>query len=251
MTALSRSLREVLAVTAFLPRALLATLRGPPPVDTLLVFLRLVTTSVPVAFVVAFFSGAMLTIQAAASLMPMGGGDMAGLVVGFGGVREVFPLLAAASVAARSGAEFASELGTMKTTQQIDALEVMGVDPMRVLVGPRVVAAVLGTPVCVLVACAAGMLGAQAVGAFQLDIDRGAMWTRLWSGVALADLEVGAVKGLVLGFLLAAISVREGLLATGGAAGVGRATNKAVIRAMVVVCAASLVLTSLVYGRLA
>jgi phospholipid/cholesterol/gamma-HCH transport system permease protein len=251
VTRVLSTLREILAVAAFLPRALAATFRGPPPVDTLLVFLRLVTTSVPVVFTVVFFSGAMLTVQAAASLMQLGGPEMSGLVVGFGGVREVFPLLAAASVAARSGAEFASELGTMKTTQQIDALEVMGVDPMRALVGPRVVAAVLGTPLCVLVACGAGMLGSQAVGAFQLGIDRGSMWMRLWSGVGMLDLYVGAAKGAVLGFLLAAVAVREGLVATGGAAGVGRATNKAVIRSMIVVCVASLLLTSLVYGRLA
>jgi phospholipid/cholesterol/gamma-HCH transport system permease protein len=95
------------------------------------------------------------------------------------------------------------------------------------------------------------MVGAQAVGAFQLGIDRGAMWTRLWSGVSELDLYVGAAKGALLGFLLAATSIREGLLATGGAAGVGRATNKAVIRAMIAVCAASLGLTSLVYGGLA
>jgi phospholipid/cholesterol/gamma-HCH transport system permease protein len=242
--------RDLVSLAAFLPRAFLAALRGPPPIDTLLLFLRLVTTSVPVVFVVTFFSGAMLTLQAAASLTPLGGADMAGLVVGFGGVREVFPLLACAAVAARTGAEFASELGTMKTTQQIDALEVMGVDPLRTLAGPRVLAAIFGTPICVLVACGAGMLGSQAVGAFQLGLDRGANWARLWSGVGVEDLWVGAGKGAILGFLLAAIAVREGFVAAGGAAGVGRATNRAVIRAMVIVCAASLGLTSLVYGRL-
>lgn len=243
-------LRELLAIAAFLPHALGATVRGPPLIETLLLTLRLVSTSAPVVFAVVFFGGAMLTVQAAASLTPMGGGDMAGLVVGFGGIREVFPLLAAAAIAARSGAEFASEVGTMKTTMQIDALEVMGVDPLRALAGPRIIAAVLGAPLCVLVACGAGMLGSQVVGAFQLGIDRGAMWARLWSGVVVEDLYIAAGKGAVLGFLLAAIAVREGLTATGGAAGVGRATNNAVVRAMVAVCAVSLLLTSLIYGRL-
>ena len=244
-------MKEIVAVAAFLPRAFLAAVRGPPLLDTAMVFFRVVTTSVPVVFVVVFFGGAMLTVQAASSLAALGGADMAGIVVGYGGVREVFPLLAAAAIAARSGAEFASELGTMRTTQQIDALEVMGVDPVRALVGPRVLASILGTPLCVLVACAAGMLGAQAVGAFQLGIDRGAMWARLFSGVTTGDLWAGGAKGAVLGFLLAAVACREGLVATGGAAGVGRATNKAVIRAMIVVCAACLLLTSLIYGKLA
>ncbi|HEY4224110.1 MAG TPA: ABC transporter permease [Myxococcota bacterium] len=235
----------------FLVRAVAALFRGPPLVDTLAVFVRLVSTSAPVVFVVVFFGGAMLTMQGALSLAPLGGAAMAGIVVGFGGVREVFPLLAAAAVAARSGAEFASELGTMKTTQQIDALEVMGVDPMRTLVAPRVLGSILGTPLCVLVAIGAGMIGAQAVGALQLGIDRGAMWSRLWSAVSVQDLYVGVAKAALLGFLLGVVATREGLVATGGAAGVGRATNRAVVRAMVVVCAASLLVTALVYGRLA
>lgn len=236
---------------AFWPRAALATLRGPPLVDTVLLSLRLVITSVPVVFAVCFFSGAMLTVQAAASLAPFGGGAMAGIAVGFGGIREVFPLLAAASVAARSGAEIASQLATMRVTRQLDALEVMGIDPVRLLVGPRMVAAMLGTPLCVLVGCGAGMLGAQSIGVWQLGLDRGAMWNNLWSGIVAADLMVGAAKGVVLGFMLGAVSAREGLIAEGGARGVGRATNRAVIRSMVVVSSASLALSVAIYGRLA
>jgi phospholipid/cholesterol/gamma-HCH transport system permease protein len=243
--------KELVLGLAFFARAALAVLRGPPPLPSAVAFFRLVSASVPVVFAVSFFAGAMLTVQAAASLTPFGASSMAGLVVGFGGIREVFPLLAAAAVAARAGAEFASELGTMRTTQQVDALEVMGLDPMRLLVAPRIVGAVLGTPLCVLVSCGAGMLGSQAVGALQLGLDRGAMWTSLWSGVVLADITVGAVKGLVLGFLLAAVSTREGLVARGGALGVGRATNRAVIRSLVVVCGASLALSAIAYGGLA
>lgn len=242
------AVREILAVGAFLPRALIAAAQRPPPADTALLTLRLVSRSAPVVFVVAFFGGAMLTMQAAVSLAAMGGGEMAGLVVGFGGIREVFPLLAASSVAARSGAEFASELGTMKTTQQVDALDAMGLDPLRMLVAPRVLAATLGTPLCVLLACAAGMLGAQTVGTLQLGLDPGTMRMHLWSGVGPHDLGVGTLKGAVLGFLLGAVSSREGLSAAGGAAGVGRATNRAVVRAMVLVCLSSLGLTTLIYG---
>lgn len=248
---LVEALADAAAAAAFWPRAAVATLRGPPPVDTVLLTLRLVVTSVPVVFAVTFFSGAMLTVQAAASLAPFGGGALAGIAVGFGGIREVFPLLAAASVAARSGAEIASQLATMRVTKQLDALEVMGLDPLRLLVGPRIVAAVVGTPLCVLVGCGAGMLGAQAIGAWQLGLDRGAMWTNLWSGIVAADLTVGAVKGLALGFLLGAVSAREGLVAEPGARGVGKATNRAVIRALVVVSGASLALSSAIYGRLA
>jgi phospholipid/cholesterol/gamma-HCH transport system permease protein len=249
-TVLLAPLRDALKVIVFLPVALATLMRGAPLLSALILSVRLLSASLPIVFVVVFFSGAMLTIQAAGSLEALGGAQMAGVVVGFGGMREVFPLLAAASVAARTGAELASEIGAMRATQQIDALEVMGLDPMRLIVAPRLIACIIGTPLCVLVACGAGMLGAHIVGHFQLGIDRGAMWTSLWSGVGTVDIVVGAGKGVVLGFLLGAVSVREGLEATGGAAGVGRAANRAVIRSMVTVCSASLFVTWLIYGVL-
>jgi phospholipid/cholesterol/gamma-HCH transport system permease protein len=183
------------------------------------------------------------------SLGPFGGASMSGLIVGFGGVREVFPLITAGAVAARSGAEFAAELGAMKTTQQVDALEVMGLDPVRLLVVPRVIAAALGTPLCVLCACGAGMLGAQLTGTRQLHVDRGLMWSTLWQGVVLPDLIVAAVKGVVLGTLIGLVATREGLRAEGGPAGVGRAANRAVVIAMCVACAADFVISMAVYSR--
>jgi phospholipid/cholesterol/gamma-HCH transport system permease protein len=244
-------LHELVRVLAFLPRALAAMLAGAPIVDTIVCFVRLISASIPVVFVVVFFCGAMLTIQAASSLEALGGASMAGLVVGFGGIREVFPLLAAACVAARSGAELASEIGTMRATQQLDALDGMGLDPMRLVVAPRLFAATLGTPLCVLVACGAGMLGSLLIGHYQLHIDRGAMWSSLWSTIVMGDVLVATGKGFVLGFLLAAVSTREGLVASGGTAGVGRAANRAVIRSMMIVCAASLLITAQVYGSYA
>lgn len=212
---------------------------------------RLWVRSLPVVAVVAFFSGAMLTVQAVSSLALVGGGALSGTIVGLGGVREVFPLLAVAAVAARTGAEFASELGTMRVTQQIDALDVMGVDPLRLLVAPRVFAAVVGTPACVLVSVALGLIGSQLVGTIQLGVDAGSMWAALWGSVRQADLLIGVGKGIILGWLVGVIATREGLCAQGGPRGVGRATNRAVVRSMVAVCCTSLALTYVLYGRAA
>jgi phospholipid/cholesterol/gamma-HCH transport system permease protein len=125
----------------------------------------------------------------------------------------------------------------------------MGTDPMRLLVGPRVLAATLGTPLCVLLACASGLVGSWVIGVFQLGIDRGSMWHALTSAVLPGDFVVGLVKGLLLGWLVGAITTREGLLASGGPRGVGSATNRAVVRAMIVVCCTSLVITYVVYGK--
>jgi phospholipid/cholesterol/gamma-HCH transport system permease protein len=212
---------------------------------------RLMTRSLPVVVVVNLAAGAMLTVQAAVSLYLVGAGPLAGMVVALGGVREVFPLLTVAAIAARTGAEFASELGTMRVTQQLDALDVMGVDPVRLLVGPRIAAAILGTPLCVIVADAAGVWGSYLVGALQLGIDRGSLWVALMSVISSFDIAQGCAKGLVLGWLVGVIATREGFNATTGARGVGVATNRAVVRSMIVVCIISLGMTYLFYGRTA
>jgi phospholipid/cholesterol/gamma-HCH transport system permease protein len=211
--------------------------------------LHVLTGTLPVVVAVTFFAGAMLLVQAAASLSSVGGGALAGLIVGFGGVRDVFPLLSAAALAARTGAALASELSTMRVTQQLDALSTMGIDPERLLVGPRVLATALAGPLCVIVGDTTGLLGAHLVGAFQLGVDRGAMWQSLFAATSSHDVVIGAAKGVVLGWLVGVVSTREGLRAAGGPAGVGRATNRAIVRSMIAVCLANLALTLVLYGR--
>lgn len=244
-------LYALLFAFAWIGRATAAAVVVPAPGSFLVLLARLLASSLPVVAVVALFSGAMLTVQAVSSLSLVGGGPLSGTIVGLGGVREVFPLLAVAAVAARTGAEFASELGTMRVTQQVDALSVMGLDPMRLLVAPRVLAATVGTPACVLLSNAMGLAGSFAVGSVQLGIDRGSMWGALMAAVQTGDLVVGLAKGVVLGWLVGVITTREGMLASGGPRGVGRATNRAVVRAMVAVCCVSLLATYVVYGRAA
>lgn len=248
MTAIVARAASFLSPFAFVGRATVAAVALPPMGEVLVLLTRLLASSLPVVATVAFFSGAMLTVQAVNSLSLIGGGPLSGFLVGLGGVREVFPLLAVASVAARSGAEFASELGTMKVTQQVDALEVMGVDPLRLLVAPRVLAAALGTPLCVAIAVASGLMGSWIIGVFQLGIDRGSMWSALVGAVEPIDLMIGLGKGVLLGWIVGAVTTREGFAATGGPRGVGIATNRAVVRAMIAVCLTSLLLTYIIYG---
>ncbi|HEY1097557.1 MAG TPA: ABC transporter permease [Myxococcota bacterium] len=240
-----------LSFAGFLGRALGAIVRGPPAKDTLLHTVRLLVRSLPVVVVVTFFSGAMLTVQAAASMAGFGAASMSGLIVGFGGVREVFPLLAGGSMAARTGAELASQLQAMRVTRQVEALEMMGLDVMRLLVAPRLIACIVGGPLCVLAAMVAGLVGAWLVGVFQLVIDRGAMWDSLLQTLGPIDLIAGFCKGVVLGLIVGAVATFEGFTSTeSGPRSVGRAANRAVIRGMIVVCAASLLLSMLIYGRL-
>lgn len=243
-----RVLEALLLPAAFAARASAAACRHPHLRETFLQLLRLLRRSLPVVMIVAGFSGAMLTVQAVRALSLIGGGPLAGTLVGIGGVREVFPLLAAAALAARTGAEFASELGTMRVTQQLDALDAMGIDAIPLLIAPRLVAATLGAPLCVWAADGAGLWGAYAVGVWQLGIDPGDMATSLRSAFEIRDVYLGMARGLVLGWLVGALTTYEGYAASGGTRGVGRATNRAVVRAMVAVCLTSVCLTFAIYG---
>jgi phospholipid/cholesterol/gamma-HCH transport system permease protein len=217
-------------------------------VDVARLSLRVFVRSSPVVAVVSFFSGAMLTVQVASSVASFGAQSMAGMVVGFGGVREVFPLLAAGSLAARSGAEIAGTIGTFKHTDQLSALRVMGLQPAWLVGVPRVLACVLAGPLCVWLSVLSGLLGAHVVGVLQLGIDRGDMWSRLVSTVGAIDVVVGGVRGLLLGLVCGVVAVREGFGAGAGALGVGRAATQAVVRGMVIVCLVSLAFSMLVYG---
>jgi phospholipid/cholesterol/gamma-HCH transport system permease protein len=239
-----------LRFVAFLARTFAAAARGMPVIDVVLLASRLLVRSLPIVVVVNFFCGAMLTVQAAASLQSFGAANMSGVVVGFGGVREVFPLLAGGALAARSGAEIASQLQAMRVTRQVEALAMMGLDPMSLLVAPRLIACIIGAPLCVLAAMVAGLFGAHVVGAYQLGIDAGTMWAALLSGVSRLDVAIGAARGVLLGVLVGGVATFEGFAgADNDAASVGRAAHHAVIRGMVLVCAACLLLSWLIYGR--
>ena len=246
------SVFAVCKLPAFAARVGAAILRGPPLTDTLLLSSRVMVRSLPVVVVIGFFCGAMLTVQAAASLAPFGALSMSGLVVGFGGVREVFPLLAGGALAARTGAEIASQLQAMRVTRQVEALEMMGLDPLRLLIAPRLIACVVAGPICVLAAMVSGLIGGQIIGQFQLGIDRSVMWTTLLSAVGPIDLVVGVVKGVVLGLLVGVDACYEGSVTAteAGARAVGAAANRAVVRGIVLVCMSCLGLSGLIYGRL-
>jgi len=221
----------------------------PYPKDVLVHLTRLLTHSIPVVVILSLASGAMLTVQSAASLSLVGGGPYAGTLVALGGIREVFPILAATAVAARSGAEYASTIGSMRISAQIDAIEMMGLNGIQLLVCPRVLAAAFGTPICVIVADLFGVYGSFAVGVWQLGIDRGDMWWHLSSSIRLQDILIGSGKGFLLGWIIALVSTREGWTVEGGPRGVGIGTNRAVVRSLIAVCFTSLIVTYFVYGK--
>src|SRR5205085_2620717 len=139
------------------------------------------------------------------------------------------PVFTAIMVTARMGSAMAAEIGTMRVTEQIDALEAMAVNPYHYLVVPRLIGSMIMTPLLTIVFNFVGFIGAYLVAVGLLDIPEGPFMARLEYYVAPKDLYCGLVKSLVFGFLLALISCFQGYRTSGGAAGVGRATTRAVV----------------------
>jgi phospholipid/cholesterol/gamma-HCH transport system permease protein len=202
--------------------------------------------SLPIAMVVCWFAAAMLTVQVASSMRILGAVGMTGVAIGFGGVREVFPLLAAGALSARVAAEVASTVATLRLGKQWDAVVAMGLSPYAIIVVPRIMASMIAGPVCVLGGTVAGIAGAHVIGFVQLGIDRGEMWHRLMAAVVPLDIVAGQVRGLLAGLVCGLVATFEGVQAS-TVRDVGRAANRAVVRSMVIVAMLNLLFSMLTY----
>jgi phospholipid/cholesterol/gamma-HCH transport system permease protein len=146
--------------------------------------------------------------------------------------RELGPLMTAIIVAGRSGAAFAAELGTMRVSEEIDALVTLGLDPYRFLVLPRVLALLVVTPLLTFLADLCGILGGLLVALLTLDLTVGSFLRETRSALELWDVGSGLVKSVAFGLVLALIACQRGLAASGGAEGVGRAATSAVVTSL-------------------
>lgn len=160
--------------------------------------------------------------------------------------RELGPALCGVVVAARVGSAFAAELGTMTVTEQVDALRALAISPIRFLVLPRLMACVIMLPILAVIADAAGILGAFAVSA-HFGVSSGEYIASVQQWLSPRDLYGGVAKTVVFGLIIALVGCRQGLRATAGAAGVGRATTSAVVLSIVLIYAANLLLTAAIF----
>jgi phospholipid/cholesterol/gamma-HCH transport system permease protein len=190
------------------------------------------------------FSGAVLALYTVGSLTNLGIGNLLGGIVALSIVRETGPLITAVTLIARVGSGITAEIGAMKTTEQVDALRAMGISPVAYLVVPRLIACLIMGPVTTLFGDAAGLFGGGLIAVNQgqtshqfIDSFRQLLDT---NG---SDILEGLFKALVFGMLIALIACREGLETKGGAAGVGRSTNRAVVFTIILVFAADFVMT--------
>lgn len=185
--------------------------------------------TLPVITVVSLFTGMILALQVGIELMRFNQEMYLGAAVMMTLIREMAPFSCGLCLAACVGSSVAAELGTMKVNEEISALEIMSISPIRFLAAPRVLALVVMAPILAFYCCVVGTVGGGIVGQTQLNVEFNQY---LFSAVSIAevkDLSVGLLKATVFGLLIGGISVSEGFSATTGATGVGRSTQRAVI----------------------
>ncbi len=203
--------------------------------------------SLLVVVLTALFSGMVIAFQSYRALSKFGGETLLGGLVALSLVRELGPVLTSLMVTARAGSAMAAELGTMRVTEQIDALEVMAVNPVHYLVVPRFWAAVLMVPLLTVIADLVGIAGGYLVGVMLLKVDAGIFIKKMQEMVEWMDISSGIYKAFVFGGLLSIIGCYKGYNASGGAEGVGRATTEAVVIASVSILIGDYIMTSLLF----
>ncbi len=191
--------------------------------------------ALPIIGLMAFMIAIVIGYQGVAQLRPFGGEDYTINLVAVSVLREMAVLITAIMVAGRSGSAFTAEIGVMQTREEVDALKVMGIEPMQVLVVPRVIALVITLPLLTFFSDIMGLIGGGAIAQFLLDVSPTQYLTRLPHVVDGSDLFVGLFKAPVFAFFIAVIGCMHGLRVSGSAESVGRETTRAVVKSIFMV----------------
>jgi phospholipid/cholesterol/gamma-HCH transport system permease protein len=190
--------------------------------------------ALPIVSLIAFLLGVILAFQSAVAMRQFGAEIFVADLVAISLLRELAPLMMAILLAGRSGAAFAAEIGTMKVNEEVNALTTMGLDPVRFLVVPKILAGVLVAPLLTLYANLIGLVGAALV-MRGFGIPLVTFFNQVSGAVALSDLASGLFKACVFGFLVASVGCLRGLQTGAGAAAVGRSTTSAVVSAIILI----------------
>jgi phospholipid/cholesterol/gamma-HCH transport system permease protein len=203
--------------------------------------------SLPLTLIVALFTGAVAGVQAAYQLEGLVPLRYLGSVIMSSVFIELGPVLTGLVVGGRVGASIAAEIGTMKVTEQIDALEILSIDPIRYLVMPRLLAAVIMLPMLVIFADAIALFGGYIVATLSFDQSSHTYTTALKQFFQLKDLTSGLMKAGIFGVVIAMMGCHYGLQTTGGAEGVGQATTRAVVASCVLILISDYVMANLLF----
>ncbi len=212
-------------------------------------FVEIAWFSLPVVALTAVFTGMVLALQSYTGFARFNAQSAIASVVVISLTRELGPVLAALMVAGRIGASFAAEIGTMRVTDQIDALTTLSTNPMKYLVAPRLLAATIAMPLLVLVADILGVMGGWLIGIVKLNFVSAAYLKSTFDFLQTEDVVSGLVKAAVFGFIVALMGTWCGYNSRGGAQGVGGATTTAVVASSILILAFDYGLTEIFFGQ--
>jgi phospholipid/cholesterol/gamma-HCH transport system permease protein len=233
-------------------RALRSAFRKPNYSDDIILQMDYIGVgSLPIVVLTGFFSGAVMSLQLARALAQWGQKERVGTAVSITLVRELGPALTSLMVAGRNASGMASELGSMKVTEQIDAMRALGTDPMKKLVTPRVTATVFMLFFLSVISDLVGLAGGLMVAKLFLALDARQYWANAWQVLVLQDVFMGLLKPVLFGFIIATVGCYYGMTARGGTQGVGRATTQAVVAASVFILVTDFFVTKLLISVLA
>ena len=215
--------------------------------DTLYQMASIGVNSLPIVIITATFSGAVLALYESQLLVQWGVGNLVGGGVSLSVVRELAPALTAVVVAARAGSAITAEIGTMKVTEQIDALRALATNPIQYLSVPRFIALVVMLPVLTMFGMIIGTFGGYVV-ALRNGVSGASFLYSTQTWLHPYDVEMGLLKTAVFGLFIAIVSVQQGLSAKDGAAGVGKNTMNSVVISMILIYISNYFLASLMFG---
>jgi len=204
--------------------------------------------SLPVVGLTALFTGMVLALQSYSGFSRFQAEGAIATVVALSITRELGPVLGGLMVAGRIGAAMAAEIGTMRVTEQIDALSTLSTNPFKYLIAPRLMAGLAMLPLLVLVADIIGIFGGFLVGVYRLDFNASSYISRTWEFLEPLDVISGLVKAAVFGFLISLMGCYHGYHSKGGAQGVGAATTNAVVSASIMILISNYLITGLFFS---
>jgi phospholipid/cholesterol/gamma-HCH transport system permease protein len=204
--------------------------------------------SIPIVCTISFFVGLIMAMQSAYQLQRFGATIFVADLVAVSIIRELGPLLTAIIIAGRSGSGIAAEIGTMKVSEEIDALRTMGLNPISFLVVPRTLAMVIVLPCLTLLADLVGIIGGYVIAVTTLDISTIRYYTQTANALVVKDLTTGLIKTVFFAIIIASVGSYQGFIVEGGAEGVGKSTTSSVVASIFLIIAADVFFTALFYS---
>ncbi|HUW79986.1 MAG TPA: ABC transporter permease [Acidocella sp.] len=205
--------------------------------------------SLPVVALTALFTGMVLALQTYTGFSRFNAESAIASVVVLSVTRELGPVLAGLMVSGRAGAAMAAELGTMRVTDQIDALSTLSTEPMKYLVAPRLIAGIIAMPILVAIADILGVMGGFLVATAKLGFNPSTYLVSTFTNLRAEDVISGLIKAAVFGFIIALMGSFNGYRSKGGAQGVGAATTSAVVTASILILAVDYILTQVLFSK--